>query len=325
MRGGRSAGSRVGERLMRVINTPAEIEAESAERLTYTLGNFDGVHLGHRAVLAELVGSARARGGASVAVTFDPHPLSVIAPESAPDLLTPTEEKLAALAETGVDVTLLVEFTREVASEEATAFLSWLGVRRGSHLVLGYDFQMGRGRACDLAALSTMGAEVGYGLDVVPPVEYDGLPVSSSRIRKSLGAGDVEDAAAMLGRAYRLGGTVVQGSGVGRSIGCPTANLEAPPGKMLPGDGVYYVVVESLGGRPGLLYVGTRPTMGGGERAAEVHVLDFEGNLYGSELVVGVRRRVRADARFADAAELAARILEDIERAREIAGTERER
>jgi len=304
---------------MRVLRAPSELAVDSPEQLTFTLGNFDGLHLGHRAVMAELVGSSQTRGGISVAVTFDPHPLSVVHSDRAPKLLTPMAERLEAMAGTGIDVTLVVEFTAEIASEDAQTFLGWLGVRRGVHLVLGYDFQMGRERACDLSILSALGAELGYGLDVVPPVEFEGLPISSSRIRNSVAAGDVQDAAAMLGRPYSLGGRVLSGSGVGAGLGSPTANLGLPEEKLLPGDGVYFVSVETMAGRPGLLYVGTRPTLDGGPRVAEVHVLDFEGDLYGQELAIGVRRRLRGDAQFAGREELASCIREDIERARAMA------
>lgn len=238
---------------MKVARTPTELAVVSSEQLTMTLGNFDGLHLGHQAVIAELVGSARARGGTCVAVTFDPHPLAVVHPERSPRLLTPLDERLDALAGTGIDATLVIDFTPEIAAEDASTFLRWLGVVRGAHLVLGYDFQMGRERACDLSTLSAMGAEFGYGLDVVPPVEHEGLPISSSRIRESVARGDVQDAAAMLGRPYSLAGTVVHGSGVGRELGSPTANLGVPAEKLLPCDGVYFVTIESMGGRPGLL------------------------------------------------------------------------
>ena len=304
---------------MRVARTPTELAAARADQLTFTLGNFDGLHLGHQAVIAELVGSSRARGGTSVAVTFDPHPLSIVRPDHAPRLLTPLAEKLDAMAHTGIDVALVVDFTADIASEDASTFLSWLGVVRGSHLVLGYDFQMGRGRACDLSALSAMGAELGYGLDVVPPVEHEGLPISSSRIRESVKLGDVEDAAVMLGRPYSVGGAVVEGSGIGRGLGSPTANLLLEAEKLLPGDGVYFVTAESLGGRPGLMYVGTRPTLDAGARLAEVHVLDFEGDLYGQELRVELRKRLRGDSRFGSRQELKQSIREDLERARAVA------
>jgi riboflavin kinase/FMN adenylyltransferase len=310
---------------MRVARTPGELAAGDPRDLTVTLGNFDGMHLGHQAVMAELVRSSRGRGGFSVAVTFDPHPLSVVHPEMAPRLLAPLEERLEAMGATGVDVALVVEFTREIASEDAPTFLVWLGVGRGSHLVLGYDFQMGRERECGLTALSELGAEMGYGLDVVPPVEYEGVPISSSRVRETVSRGDVEKAAAMLGRPYELRGRVVRGSGVGTGLGSPTANLSLPGEKLSPGDGIYFVTIETMGGRPGVLYVGTRPTLDDGPRVAEVHVLDFVGDLYGREMAIAVRRRMRGDARFEGREELEAAIAEDIERARKLSvGGERD-
>lgn len=303
-----------------IARTPSELSAAASERLTMTLGNFDGLHLGHQAVIAQLTSSSRARGGTSVAVTFDPHPLSVVCPEREPKLLMPIEERLEAMSGTGIDVALVVEFTPEIAALEAATFLRRLGVTRGTHLVLGYDFQMGRERACDLSTLSKIGAELGYGLDVVPPVEHEGLPISSSRIRSAVSGGDVQDASAMLGRPYRVVGAIVRGEGLGAGLGSPTANLEVPGEKLLPADGVYFATVETMGGRPGLLYVGARPTLGEGRRVAEVHILDFEGDLYGQELVAGVRKRLRGDTRFGSTQELSKQIEKDVERARAIAG-----
>lgn len=286
--------------------------------MSLTLGNFDGVHLGHRSVLSELVASASLRGGTSLAVTFDPHPLSVVAPERAPSLLSPLEEKLELLARSGIDVVLVVDFTRAVAAEEATTFLSWVGVGRGTHLVLGYDFQMGRDRSCDLTALSEIGAELGYGLDIVAPVEHEGLPISSSRIREALAEGNAEDAGAMLGRPYRIGGNVVEGRGLGRELGSPTANLATPTEKLLPADGVYFVSVDGAVEGAGVLYVGSRPTFGGSKRAAEVFLLDFDGDLYGAKLRVSLLRRLRGDMRFEDRGALKNQIRMDIMRAREL-------
>lgn len=305
---------------MRMLKSPDELRAAGPSRLTLTLGNFDGVHLGHRAVFAELAASAASRRGMPLAVTFEPHPVAVVRPDGAPALLTTLDEKVGLMDEAGLSATLVVDFTRDVAETSAVDFLSWLGVGRGSHLVLGYDFHMGRDRACDVGRLSELGARLGYGLDVVPPVEYEGAPISSSRIRERLATGDVGAAWDMLGRPYALSGRVVAGQGVGRGLGAPTANLEPPRGKLLPADGVYYVTSPTLDGRPALLYVGTRPTFGEGTRRVEVHVLDFEAQLKGGELAVEVRRRLREDRRFADRAELQAQIRLDIEAARAASG-----
>jgi riboflavin kinase/FMN adenylyltransferase len=302
-----------------VARSPEELAGTLDERMSVTVGNFDGFHLGHQAVLAELVASSELRGGVSLAVTFDPHPLSVVAPERVPELLTPLDEKLPLLESSGVNGVLVVDFTREIAEEEAATFLTWVGIRRGTHLVLGYDFQMGRGRSCGLAGLSEIGAELGYGLDVVAPVEYDGLPISSSRIRAMVAEGDVESAGAMLGRPYTLSGEVVEGRGAGKEMGSPTANLDVPQGKLLPADGVYFVTVAGAAAGPGLLYVGERPTFGGGSRGAEVYVLDFAGDLYGARIEASVLRRMRGDVRFESPEALRRQIEEDVERARRLA------
>ena len=302
---------------MRLLRTPDGIPLDVPALLSVTVGNFDGFHRGHAAVIEELVESARGRGATPVAVTFEPHPIAVVAPEHAPGLLTTTEEKAELMAPSGLAALLVVEFTRDVMNEEAREFLSWLQVGHGSHLVLGYDFHMGKGRCCDIGRLSELGAEIGYVLDVVPPVEHEGRPISSTRIRESVAAGDMEAAAVMLGRPYSLRGTVVAGERAGRILRSPTANLDLPEGRLLPGDGVYLVSASSLGGRPAALYVGTRPTFGSGERRAEVHVLDLEADLYGTTLAVDLVERIRGDQVFGSAEELAAQIGEDLARARE--------
>jgi riboflavin kinase / FMN adenylyltransferase len=308
---------------MRVARSPEELSAAGPEGVVLTLGNFDGVHLGHKAVLAETMASALGRGAASVVVTFDPHPMSVTRPGSGPLLLTPTNEKLALLSPTGVDACLVLDFTPEVAREDAATFLRSLGVGKGSHLVLGYDFQMGRDRECDLAKLSDMGSEFGFGLDVVPPVLHESIPISSSRIRESVRGGEVAEAGTMLGRPYALNGRVVRGEALGEKLGFPTANVNTPDDKLLPADGVYLVSVESVGERPGLLYVGSRPTFGKGTRRIEVHVIDFSSDLYGAELRVSVLRRIRADRRFGSVEELRRQMEQDLAAAREMAARSR--
>lgn len=304
---------------MKLIHAPAELEISGPEELSITIGNFDGFHLGHQAVVAELTTVAQARSGVPMAVTFDPHPEAIVAPRHTPSLLTTTDEKAILMSESGLESLLVVDFTENVAALDPWGFLSWIGVGPGSHLCLGYDFHMGHGRSGDIECLSRLGRDIGFGLDVVPAVLHDGSPISSSRVRDGLAAGDVESGGAMLGRPYSLRGIVVQGDGAGRSLNSPTANLELPERKMLPGDGVYFVRASSLEGRPGLLYVGTRPTMGAGPRRAEVHLLDFEGEIYGTLLSLDVIRRLRDDSAFATRDELAAQIRADVDRARRLA------
>ena len=304
---------------MRVVGQPEEGARRGPEGLYVTIGNFDGFHVGHQAVIRELVSASR-DGGRAVAVTFDPHPATVVGGGAAPAMLSPGEEKIELLAGTGLAELVIVPFTRETASSDARTFLGRIGVGPGSHLVLGYDFHMGRGRATDLARLSMLGREAGFGLDVVAPVLWEGAPVSSTRVRESLMSSDPESAERMLGRPYRLRGRVIRGSGIGRAMGAPTANLSLPPAKLLPGDGVYMVSVRSMSGRPGLLYVGRRPTMGPGERRVEVHVLDLEGDLYGEALDVELAGFVREDRAFSSPEELSRQMAADVERARRWAG-----
>ena len=309
---------------MRVIRDPSEIETSASRSLFMTVGNFDGFHLGHQAVLSELVTAAEAGEGEAIAVTFEPHPVAVVAPDRLPSLLTPGNEKAELMGQTALGWLLVVEFTERVASLDARGFLSWVGLGPGSHLCLGYDFHMGRDRSGDVECLSRLGREIGFGLDVVAPVLHEGTAISSSRIRRCLTEGLVSKAAAMLGRPYRLGGAVVRGDGAGRGLRSPTANLDAGPRKLLPAVGVYFVRARSRERRPGVLYVGSRPTFGGGARRAEVHLLDFEGWLYGTTLELDVIERMRGDRDFESADGLAAQIETDIAQARRLAeGEER--
>ncbi len=305
---------------MRILRSPRELPANAAE-LSVTVGNFDGVHRGHRAVFAELLSSGIRDCRTSVAVAFVPHPLAVVAPERAPQLLSPEQEREELVAHSGIDALLVVDFTHEIGRMTAQEFLTWLGIGRGAHLVLGYDFHMGRDRACGLERLGELGKDMGYGFDVVPPVLQDGIPISSSRIRRVLTEGDVAAAGKMLGRDYTLAGEVVAGDGIGaRRFGTPTANLRLPDTKLLPADGVYLIGVPSFEGRFGLLYIGRRPTFGRGERRVEVHIFDCDADLYGGRLVVSVLRRLRGDIRFDEDEALAKQILLDIAQGRALAG-----
>jgi riboflavin kinase/FMN adenylyltransferase len=280
-----------------------------------TVGNFDGFHRGHAAVVAELVSRAASRGVPAVAVTFDPHPLSVVGRPAEAFVLTPVAEKAALVADTGLDALLVLEFTRGMAATSAREFLSALSGGRLTHLVLGYDFRMGRDRACDVGGLAIIAAETGCALDVVAPVTHGVDPISSSRIRDALWSGDAGDATAMLGRPYRLRGRVVPGCGLGTRLGYPTANLALPAEKLVPSDGVYRVlVVEGCPGA-GLLYVGTRPTFGSGERRVEVHVPGGGGAPHGTEVAVDVVELVRPDRAFATADDLKEQIRLDLETA----------
>ena len=269
-----------------------------------TVGTFDGVHRGHRAVLAEIVRRARTRGLASLIVTFDRHPLEIVNPPAAPRLLTLPDEKRALLAELGLDRIELLPFTGELARLAPEEFVRQvLRARYGmGELVLGYDHGFGRGRTGDVELVRRLAREDGFAVDVVDAVRDDGQPISSSLIRTAVAHGDLAAAERWLGRRYGATGVVERGAGRGRTIGIPTINL-APldPRKLLPPDGVYAVWVElpgkGEGGRGrrygGMMNQGPRPTFGIAARALEIHLFDFAGELYGEAVNVEWVRRLR--------------------------------
>ncbi|MFZ1946285.1 MAG: riboflavin biosynthesis protein RibF [bacterium] len=289
-----------------------------------TVGVFDGVHLGHKRILEEVVLLARGLRARSVVVTFDPHPVAVLNPGEAPAMLTTVRERLDLIAAEGISETLVMRFGAKLAARDAEWFvrhvlLGRLGMGR---LVIGYDFRFGRGREGGARGLETLGEAMGFGVDIVPPVKLGGHPVSSTRARTALARGDVRSAAAMLGRPYQVSGRVVRGEGRGRRLGFPTANLQPGDiGKMVPGDGVYAAEAGSRGRlRPALVYVGARPTYGVGARGIEVHILDAGVNLYGESLRVRFIDRLRGEKTFASEAALRRAMLADRRRLETVIG-----
>ena len=269
-----------------------------------TVGTFDGVHLGHLDVLVRLAARAKKTGRTSLLLTFEPHPLEFLKPDKAPLLLTTREEKLGAMATTGLDYVAILPFTRALAEHSAEEFvdLVLLGRFRMAELLIGHDHGFGRGRAGDVDTLRTLGVARGFAVDVVEPVETpDGLPVSSTRIRAALLAGDLATAEAGLGRRYAVAGHVVSGAGRGRELGYPTLNvMPESPRKLLPPDGVYAVEVDTPRGRyGGMMNLGGRPTFGDERRAIEAHLFDADGGFYGDAVQVGFVARLRETRRFA--------------------------
>jgi riboflavin kinase/FMN adenylyltransferase len=290
-----------------------------------TIGAFDGIHTGHRRILSDVVLLAGGLGVKGVAVTFQPHPMSVIQPPEAPSLLTSMEEKVKLIEEVGLDETVILGFTPNLAHRSAEWFvekvlLDRLNMKR---LVIGYDFRFGRAREGDASYLETLGERAGFGVDIVPPVSYLGHPVSSTRVRTALVRGDVRSVKKMLGREYSFTGRVVRGEGRGKTLDYPTANLEPiDPRKMLPSRGIYAVRVRTGAGQaPGALYVGTKPTYGGGPESVEVHIMGARRNLYGKKLGVAFVQRIRDDMRFDSEAALKKAIGRDISRAKKILST----
>jgi riboflavin kinase / FMN adenylyltransferase len=288
-----------------------------------TVGTFDGVHRGHKQVLDALCDAARRKGIPSLLVTFDPHPLRIVRPATAPLLLTTPPEKIEILAQTDVDRVALLRFTPDLARLSPGSFVEHVLMSRFrmKHLVIGYDHGFGRDRSGDVATLRPIGRRLGFDVEVVPPVQTDGdEPVSSSRVRHAVAAGNVALAARGLGRPYSLTGTVVRGAGRGRKLGFPTANIEvASPDKLLPHEGIY-AVRAALGDRfaDGVLHLGPRPTFAGLPPSIELHLFDFEGNLYGTRVTVNFHGRVRDIARF-DSVEALVRAMEaDCQEARRL-------
>ncbi len=267
-----------------------------------TVGTFDGVHLGHRAVLEDLVARARAQNRASVLVTFEPHPLAVLRPDLAPGRLTTAAERSAAVAETDLDYLVVVEFDRALAAVSPEGFVRSVLLEQCqmSELVVGHDHGFGRGRSGDLGTLRALGAALGFRVEPIAQVTgADGAVISSSAIRQAVGVGNLTEAARGLGRPYRVSGLVERGAQRGRTIGVPTVNLAPPEGKLLPPDGVYAVWVEWGGGTVGgMMNQGSRPTVGDGRRWLEAHLFDFDGDLYGREIRIEWVAQLRAVQRF---------------------------
>ena len=284
-----------------------------------TVGNFDGVHLGHRALVARTVAEARGAKGTAVVLTFDPHPARVLRPGRAPRELSTLPQKEELLAGLGIDALVVVPFTTELAARSADAFVAdvlvaALGVRV---VVVGESFRFGHRQSGDVRRLEALGGDLGFGVRAMAPLLLDGQPISSSRVRDALGAGDVATARALLGRSYFVDARVVRGDGRGKALGVPTANLE-PENEVIPGQGVYagHCWLPDGEERPAVVNVGSRPTFGRGGITVEAHLLDFAGDLYGSRVRLSFEVRLRGEQRFADEEALVAQILRDIARAR---------
>ena len=260
---------------------PLDVLPRRSRGTVVTVGSFDGVHLGHQAVLQEIARRAEAAGRESVLVTFEPHPLEVVNPQAAPPLLTTGPERREVLAQTPLDLAYFLRFDRRVAGMSPEEFVRVVLLERCGmrELVIGHDHGFGRGRSGDVETLRQLGAVHGFDVDVVAPVDFGDQHVSSSRVRRAVAGGDLASAARMLGRPYTVSGVVGHGAGRGRQIGVPTINLtDVPPQKLLPPDGVYAVEVEWRGGRVGgMMHQGPRPTFADGRRTHGGEPLRFRG------------------------------------------------
>src|SRR5262245_51330838 len=302
---------------MRIVHGLESYPPDAAPSVV-ALGVFDGIHLGHRAILGAAVARGKARGARVVACTFDRHPMEILQPARAPVPLTTLAERLDLIAETGVELALVLAFTPGLASVEAEAFIKEIvvGRLRAQEVVVGYNHTFGRGARGDAALLCAVGAPIGLVTHVVPPLLVDGVPVSSSEIRTALKEGDVQRAARYLGRRYSIGGRVTRGDGRGRTLGFPTANLD-PERPLLVPTGVYACRAEVLGGMHGsVVNVGVRPTFGDNALTIEAHLLDITADLYDEPLRLHFVARLRGERKFAGVEALRAQIATDVEAGR---------
>lgn len=286
-----------------------------------TVGTFDGVHLGHQRIIGRVVELAARTGGTSTVVTFDPHPREVTTGSLVP-LLSTIDERRALFRQFGIVRSVVIPFTRAFARMSPTEFIAdVIADRVGCQvMVTGHDHGFGKGRSGDRTSLAEAGAVHGFSLETVPPYRLGDTLVSSTAIREHLiEGGDIQEVARLLGRLYSLDGNVVRGEGRGRTIGYPTANLEvASARKVIPRRGVYAVHVDIHGERHGgMMNIGIRPTFGGTKTHLEVHILDFDQQIYGDVLHIEFVERLRDETRFASIQELVGQLSEDERRCRD--------
>lgn len=292
--------------------------------LFLAIGVFDGVHLGHRAVIERALADARNACGSAVVVTFDPHPVRVLRPQQAPRLLTSTPHKVRLIRALGVHELLIIPFDLAFAATPPEAFIRALAAaaRPLREICVGFEWSFGKDRAGNLALLDRLGHELGFDEVGVPAVEIDGQVASSTLIRRVIECGDFATAARFLGREYTILGTVAEGARLGRTLGFPTANLSAH-NEQFPPNGVYAVeIARGPQTLHGVANIGVRPTIAnaGGERVFEVHVFDFDEDLYGEDLEVSFRKFLRSEQKFGDLEALRSQIAADAAAARALFG-----
>ena len=298
---------------MRVVRGPDP--SLSGAPTAVAVGTFDGVHVGHQALIRSAVQTARACLIRSAVLTFDRHPLETLDPARAPRLLDTQDQRERHISELGVDIAVVLPFDEALRSMTPERFIEevLIGRMQAATVHIGEGFTFGRDRRGTVALLQQMGMRMGYAVSVLPPVMVGDAPASSSRVRAMLEAGDVEGAAEVLGRPFELAGTVVTGDQIGRQLGFPTANLQCQPRQAVPADGVYATAVDVDGTTfAGACSIGNRPTLGGTQRVIEVHLVGFDGDLYGRRLELAFLRRLRAQARYDGNEALVAQIARDV-------------
>jgi len=296
------------------IVTGLNIYGKILDASIVTIGNFDGVHRGHAEIFAHLKQQSIIRDLPSVVVTFEPHPLKIMSPESAPCLITTFEQKSKLIEEFGINYLIVVPFSRELSQMPANDFVlkilcAPLGMR---HMIIGHDYAFGRGREGNFNTLEVLGVLNGFSLEDLPPIGVDDEIFSSSLVRSTVAEGDMEATARILGRYYHISGTVVHGREIGQTIGFPTANI-ATPNELIPSDGVYAAMVEVNGHLvKGACNIGCNPTFDGSTRTVEVFLLDYSANIYDQGIKVHFVHRLRPVQKFPDVASLKAAICQDV-------------
>lgn len=307
--------------MTRVLSSIAELQTIRGP-VVLAIGVFDGVHLGHRAVIERALSDARAAGGTAVVVTFDPHPIRVLRPEKAPHLLTSTAHKIRLIRDLAAEHLLIIPFDRAFAETPPAEFIRALAraCQPLREICVGHQWSFGKARAGNLDLLKHLGDELGFDEVGVHAVQIDGQIVSSTLTRRAVEAGDLPLAARFLGREYTILGTVVEGDRIGRTLGFPTANLAAH-NEQFPPNGVYSVAVNRSGqSLRGVVNIGIRPTFAHatGERILEVHLLDFDTDIYGEDLELTFQKYLRPEQKFPTLDALRAQIARDVEHARRL-------
>jgi riboflavin kinase/FMN adenylyltransferase len=324
---------------LKIFHSASDLQKPPGTKVCLAIGFFDGVHLGHQQIVRQTISDARQHGALSVVVTFDHHPNTVVAPARVPPLVYSLPQKLRAIERLGPDRLLLLHFDKAFSEKTGDSFVRQLATDLGPihSLCVGANFRFGHKRSGDVSLLKSLGAELGFAVHGLAAVSLDGKTVSSTRIRETLLAGDLDAVSQMLGRAYSFSGKVIEGKKLGHKLGFPTANLDTG-GLALPPNAVYAVQASVIShqrstnaddpasdqpknsSHRGVMNIGTRPTLQETtlKRTVEAHLLDFSGDLYGEEVEITVLERVRDEKKFADLAELGKQISRDIEKAREL-------
>jgi riboflavin kinase/FMN adenylyltransferase len=306
---------------MRTIHTATDLQPTD-RKVCLAIGFFDGVHLGHQQIIRQTIADARQHQGISLVITFDRHPNAVVAPQHVPPLIYSLRQKLRAIESLGVDTLLLLRFDKAFSEQSGDAFIRSLALDLGSiqSICVGANFVFGHKRGGNVELLRRLGAELRFTVHGLAAVSLDGKAVSSTRVREAIVAGDLDSASQMLARPYSLAGAVVQGDGLGRKLGFPTANLDVSA-LVLPPKGVYAALAE-LGGSSlrAVVNIGMRPTLQNPnpQLRVEAHLLDFEGDLYGHELEITFVEKLRDEKKFDSLEALQSQIAKDIQNARTI-------